>query len=100
VLNFTPRERLLDPQGRPYFLWDSDTTLAAYLELLRHPDPEVRAYMIGKTMRQAKPDDVFQFITLSEIEALWPEIVPYLGKSREFWIWLLCTWREQKRAAG
>jgi len=100
VLNYTPRERLLDPQGRPYFLWDSDTSLERYLELLRDPNPEIRAYMIGKTMRQAKPDDVFQFVTLSEIEALWPQIVPYLGKSREFWIWLLGKWREQSRAAG
>lgn len=100
MLNYTPRERLLDPQGRPYFLWDSDTSLERYLELLRDPNPEIRAYMIGKTMRQAKPDDVFQFVTLSEIEALWPQIVPYLGKSREFWIWLLGKWREQSRAAG
>ena len=23
VLNPTPRDRLLDPQGRPYFLWES-----------------------------------------------------------------------------
>jgi hypothetical protein len=100
VLSFTPREYLLDPQGRPYFLWDSDTTLERYLELLRDPDPEMRAYMIGKTMRQAKPDDVFQFIQLGEIEELWPRIEPYLGQTREFWTWLLATWREQRRAAG
>lgn len=100
MLNFTPRARLLDPQGRPYFLWDSDTTLERYVQLLRHPDPEVRAYMIGTTMRQAKPDDVFQFIRLNEIEALWPQILPYLGKTREFWTWLLGEWRGQKRVAG
>lgn len=100
MLAFTPRELLLDQQGRPYFLWDSDTTLARYLELLHDPEPEMRAYMIGKTMRQAKPDDVFQFVSVREIEELWPRIEPYLGKTREFWTWLLATWREQRRVAG
>jgi hypothetical protein len=100
VLHFTPRKRLLDPEGRPYFLWDSDLTLERYMVLLRDPDEHVRAYLIGKTMRQAKPDDVFQFVTLGEIEALWPRIVPFLGRSREFWTWLLGKWREQGRAAG
>jgi hypothetical protein len=51
-------------------------------------------------MRQAKPDDVFQFITLGEIEAQWSEIVPHLGRTREFWTWLLVKWRGQGRAAG
>lgn len=38
-------------------------------------------------MRQAKPDDVFTFVTLAEIEALFPLIARYLGRSREFWTW-------------
>jgi hypothetical protein len=39
---------------------------------LADPDPEVRAYYLGKLMRQAKPDDVFTFVTLREIKALFP----------------------------
>jgi hypothetical protein len=27
MLNPTPPERLTDPQGHPYFLWDSEMTL-------------------------------------------------------------------------
>ena len=100
MLHFTPRERLLDAQGRPYFLWDCELTLERYLELLRDPDPDARAYLIAKTMRQAKPDDVFQFITRAEIEALWPRIEPFLGQSREFWSWILARWSELSRAAG
>lgn len=32
---------------------------------LRDPDPDVRAYLVGKLMRQAKPDDVFLFVRLT-----------------------------------
>jgi hypothetical protein len=31
---------------------------------------EIRAYYLGKLMRQAKPDDVFTFVTLAKIRAL------------------------------
>ncbi len=68
-------------------------TLDVFRARLRDPDPEVRAYFLGKLMRQAKPDDVFSFVTLSEIEAQLPRIERYLGKSREFWNWLLDRWR-------
>ena len=93
----TSRELLLDPQGRPYFLWDLDIDLAAFERLLRHPDPEVRAYFVGKLMRQAKPDDVFQFVTRATIRELWPRVQRYLGRSREFWTWLLEAWDSQER---
>jgi hypothetical protein len=43
-------------------------------------------------MRQAKPDDVFSFVALREIEDQWDSIERYLGHSREFWRWLLERW--------
>ncbi len=92
ILNPTPPEWMVDGQGRPYFLWDMEMTLGQFRDQLAGDDREVRAYLIGKLMRQAKPDDVFQFVTLAEIRADWPRIEPYLGKSREFWTWLLGTW--------
>jgi hypothetical protein len=73
--------RMVDPQGRPYFLWDTDMPLATFQERLRDPDVEVRAYLVGKQMRQAKPDDVFTFVSLEEIAELWPQLERYLGKS-------------------
>lgn len=84
---------MLDPQGRPYFLWDEDMTLETFRERLGDPDPEVRAYFLGKLMRQAKPDDVFTFTTVEQIESQSPELDRYLGTSREFWHWLLAQWR-------
>ncbi len=92
ILAPTPAERMIDPSGRPYFLWDDDMSLESFREKLRDADVEVRAYFIGKLMRQAKPDDVFSFVTLREIVGEWERIERYLGKTREFWRWLLARW--------
>jgi hypothetical protein len=95
LLNPTPPERLVDRHGRPYFLWDVDMTLERFRECLRHPNLDTRAYAIGKLMRQAKPDDVFRFVSVAEIREHWERVEPYLGQTREFWRWLLDTWKEQ-----
>lgn len=96
----TPKEKLLDARRRPYFLWDCDLTLEDFLANLRHPERDVRAYWIGKLMRQAKPDDVFQFVKRREIDEHWDALERYLGRSREFWTWILALWKEQERVAG
>lgn len=100
MLNPTPQELLTDHDGRPYFLWDCDLTLDDFRSRLTDPDPSVRAYFIGKLMRQAKPDDVFQFVSRDDIRHLWQEIRPCLGKSREFWTWLLESWEAPRDATG
>jgi hypothetical protein len=92
LLSPTPRERMVDAQGRPYFLWDSDMTLTRFREVLRDPDDDVRAYYVGKLMRQAKPDDAFTFVSLEEIRDLWPKIERNLGRTREFWTWWMEQW--------
>ncbi|MEQ1893571.1 MAG: hypothetical protein ABL998_13590 [Planctomycetota bacterium] len=95
ALNRWSREKMVDAQGRPYFLWDVDMTLVRFEELLRDPNAGTRAAAIGKLMRQARPDDVFTFVSAAEIRAEWPRIEVHLGKTREFWVWLLAKWREQ-----
>jgi len=89
----TPPERLLDGRGRPYFLWDDDMTLEVFRARLRDPDPQVRAYFLGKLMRQAKPDDVFAFATVDELVDSLPAVTRYLGNTRDFWSWLLARWK-------
>src|SRR4051812_94212 len=53
MLNPTPPEHLVNEDGQPYFLWDSEMTLDEFRTGLRDPDPEGRAYLTGKLMRQA-----------------------------------------------
>ncbi len=93
----TPPERLLDSAGRPYFLWDTDTSVERFEALLASPDPEVRAYWLGKMMRQAKPDDVFTFVGAQTIADHWARVLPYLGQKRAFWTWLLDALEEAGR---
>lgn len=95
MLTPTPPAALTDGRGRPYFLWDCDLDVAQFQERLRDPDPDVRAYFLGKLMRQAKPDDVFQFVTLADIRETWPLLVRYLGHARPFWSWVLEAWTHQ-----
>jgi hypothetical protein len=99
ILNPTPPELLVDAHGRPYFLWDTDMTLMRFRELLAGDDPEVRAYLTAKLMRQAKPDDVFQFVSEAEIRAQWSALERYLGQSRPFWAWILALWEQAGDAA-
>jgi len=89
MLSPTPIERLVDQQGRPYFLWDSAFTLEQFRAALRDSETSARAYLIGKLMRQAKPDDVFSFVSPQTIRELWPSLERYLGETRAFWTWLL-----------
>jgi hypothetical protein len=88
----TPRDRMLDASGRPYFLWDTDITLERFEELLREGPEEVRVHMLAKLMRQAKPDDVFLFVRLEDIRRLWSKVERKLGRTREFWTWWMERW--------
>jgi len=97
MLHPTPPEKLVDGAGHPYFLWDCDMTLERFKRGLESADCEERTYLIGKLMRQAKPDDVFTFVSPGSILALWPRLEKYLGSQREFWTWLFATWKAQGR---
>jgi len=50
---------------------------------------ELRAYFAAKLLRQAKPDDVFMYLSVQDIAELWANMLPYLGKKRDFWNWFL-----------
>ena len=75
----TPPDRLCDATGHPYFLWDCGMTLEDFERAIRSPDREARAYHLGRLMRQAKPDDVFTFVSLRDIHDLWPLAVRLEG---------------------
>jgi hypothetical protein len=98
MLNPTPLERRLDAQGRPYFLWDVDWTDERFRRELAQADDDVRVELIAKLMRQAKPDDVFEYVRLDDVLAVWDRLVPRLGAQRDFWVWLIGRWRENRHA--
>ena len=94
----TPEDQLVDRQGRPYFLWDVEMTLEEFRTGLRDPDPEVRAYLAGKLMRQARVGDVDRFLSTADARSLWPLLSRYLGRTREAWRVRLGVGEEPQRA--
>lgn len=100
MLHPTPPDRRLDAKGRPYFLWDVDWTDERFRSELASADDDVRVELVAKLMRQAKPDDVFEYVSLDEVLRLWEQIVPRLGAQRPFWVWLVGRWRELAHDRG
>jgi hypothetical protein len=80
---------LLLPEGRPYFLWWADATVADFRRNLASDDPQTRAYWMGALLREANTRDVWLFVSPAEIRASWPRLVRHLGRSRAMWAWLL-----------
>lgn len=75
----------VDAHGRPYFLWDVDMTVDEFRARLEEPDSEVRAYLIGKLLRQARPEDVARFVSDDHLRAMWPSVERYVGRARAYW---------------
>jgi hypothetical protein len=85
----TPADQLVDAHGRPYFLWDVDLTLDDWLARVRGPDLDDAAYWLARALRDAKPDDVLEFVDWERIERDWSRMAPFLGRRRQFWAWWL-----------
>lgn len=81
-------------RDRPYFLWDVPVTEAELRERLRDPDPRIRAQWQGCILREARYQDVWQYLTLDEILGNWENIERHLGRRRGLWVFLLKGWRE------
>jgi len=85
----TPPDQLVDARGRPYFLWDVDLTLADWLVRVHGPDLDDAAYWLARALRDAKPDDVLEFVDWDRIQRDWPRMARYLGRRKAFWAWWL-----------
>lgn len=82
-------EALLRSDTRPYFLWWTDVTVGGLRERLASANIEEKVYWMGAVLREANTRDVWLFTTPDEIRGLWPRLIPYLGRSRAMWAWLL-----------
>lgn len=77
----------------PYFLWDDPMTAAelrAYLAAASEPE---RLRVLGRILREARDVDVWQFVSVREVLALWPKLAPFTGRRRPFWEFLFAEWR-------
>lgn len=85
---------LSDPNGRPYFVWDEDVSVAELRAALRPGrDEHARLRLMGKLLREARDMDVWRFVTPSEVAAALPDLGRRLGRRRRFWEFLIEGWR-------
>jgi len=93
-LNPTPPDQLVDSRRQPYFLWDRRMSEAELRQILidaAHPE---HVDMLALLLREARPDEVWMYITPAQVAAEWPSVAPRLGRRRSFWGWLLEGWRK------
>lgn len=83
---------LRDPDARPYFLWDEDTTVADFRSALASADADEWARLVGKLMREARDTDVWQFVSPRAVWERRAQLDRYLGRRRAFWQYLLEGW--------
>jgi hypothetical protein len=85
---------LSDPNGRPYFFWDEDVSVA---ELRAALEPgggaQTRLRLLGKLLREARDIDVWRFVTPSDVAAALPDLGRRLGRRWRFWEFLIDGWR-------
>lgn len=82
-------DSLLHDETRPYFLWWTDLTVGELKKRLASDEIGEKAYWMGAVLREANTRDVWLFVDAKQIRELWPHLIPYLGRSRGMWSWLL-----------
>lgn len=84
-----------DDQAVPYFLWDRNVTVGELrLALANMADPR-RISLLRVLLREARPDEIWNFIAPELVVREWDAISPGLGRRRDFWEWLISAWRQR-----
>lgn len=76
------RPDLLDPEARPYFLWWTDLTAAAFRRKLVEGSVDDRAYQVGALLREASTRDVWLSLSSANVASLWSALPHHLGRTR------------------
>lgn len=85
--------RLDEPDLRPYFLWDEDTSIARLREVLAGPSCAERDRLLGKMLREARDVDVWAFVSPADVAEALPRLQRRIGRRYGFWRWLIDGWR-------
>ena len=82
-----------DGRQVPYFLWDRDVSVEEFRAILSDPDNPGYVPMLALLLREARPRDVWAFVSPHDVTAAWDDVVTRLGRRREFWTWVFESWR-------
>lgn len=79
--------------ARPYFFWDRRITVAELRDAIASTDHPEHLDLLAHLLREARPDEVWQYVTPQQVAAEWPRLAPRLGRRRDFWSWVIESWR-------
>ena len=79
------------------FAWDRPESAASLRARLATEQASAWARTAAWVMREARVDQVWQFLTLPQIAQAFPLLAPLLGRRRPLWEYLLRTARELGR---
>jgi len=84
-----------DDSAIPDFLWDRGTTVGELRAILADAEHLQRIPLLRTLLREARPDEVWSFVSPDLVVREWEDIKPGLGKRLAFWTWLLGAWRDR-----
>lgn len=82
-----------EARERPDFLWDEKLTREELREILGSGREEDRIYYAAKILREARFDEVWDYLSPVFVANSWEKLRPKLGRKREFWEFILAAWR-------
>lgn len=77
----------------PYFAWDRSMTAGQLRRSLEVEEGLTWLRTAAWLMREADPSAVWAFLTPEEVDTRLTDLLPLLGRRREFWEYLIGAWR-------
>ncbi len=87
---------------RPYYIWNADLTEQDVRAILAGQRGDLeRVQMIAHIMQNARFEDIWKYVRLSDIVENWPLISRMLWpkESKELWAWALRVWDQDVQSA-
>ena len=79
----------------PYFIWDYDLTDADVRAILRGNDEGQKAWMIARLLESARYEDVWKYISLAELRAIFSQL-QLKPQVRAAWQFALAVWVDEQ----
>ena len=84
-------------KNRLRFAWDRDESADSLRAKLAAASSDRWLELAAWIMRDARVDEVWEFLSPREITGRFDELKPRLGRRRDLWVYLIKTWRELGR---
>lgn len=84
-----------DVANKPDFLWDESLSRDELKKLLDLGSEEERLYYAAKILREARFEEVWDYISPAFLAAHWERLRSKLGRKKRFWEFFYAAWRRQ-----